>query len=112
MNLPTYLNETGTKKSDFARAIKVSPALLHQWIEGIRPVAIPQCVVIERETVGRVSRKDLRPDDWEKIWPELAVPPAPGRLESPPPHCDVSMPLAVEPSASHTRRAPSAANLK
>ena len=71
MNLPTYLNETSTKKSDFARAIKVSPALLHQWIEGIRPVAIPQCVVIERETGGKVSRKELRPDDWDKIWPDL-----------------------------------------
>ena len=72
MNLSNYLIETATKKSDFARAIKVSPALLHQWIEGIRPVAIPHCVSIERVTAGRVSRKDLRPQDWADIWPELA----------------------------------------
>jgi DNA-binding transcriptional regulator YdaS (Cro superfamily) len=31
------------------------------------------CVVIERATGGLVTRKDLRPDDWERIWPELAM---------------------------------------
>jgi DNA-binding transcriptional regulator YdaS (Cro superfamily) len=34
-------------------------------------VAPEHCVVIERETAGKVTRKDLRPDDWWAIWPEL-----------------------------------------
>jgi DNA-binding transcriptional regulator YdaS (Cro superfamily) len=29
-------------------------------------------VPIERATLGEVSRRDLRPDDWHEIWPELA----------------------------------------
>lgn len=29
------------------------------------------CVSIERETRGQVTRRDLRPDDWRDIWPEL-----------------------------------------
>lgn len=29
------------------------------------------CVAIERETAGKVTRKDLRPNDWASIWPEL-----------------------------------------
>ncbi len=29
------------------------------------------CVAIEKATGGAVSRKDLRPDDWHLIWPEL-----------------------------------------
>ena len=29
------------------------------------------CVNIERETKGNVSRKMLRPNDWQKHWPEL-----------------------------------------
>lgn len=74
MDLKNYLIKSSTKKADFARAVGVSPALLHQWIEKIRPVAIQHCSVIERETVGAVGRKDLRPDDWQKIWPELAEP--------------------------------------
>jgi DNA-binding transcriptional regulator YdaS (Cro superfamily) len=32
------------------------------------------CVVIERESGFKVRRQDLRPDDWRRIWPELAQP--------------------------------------
>lgn len=73
MNLKNYLIESGTKKAEFARAINVSPALLHQWIENIRPVAIRHCPAIEGTTGGKVTRRELRPDDWHKIWPELVV---------------------------------------
>jgi len=30
-------------------------------------------VRIEQATDANVTRKDLRPDDWREIWPELAV---------------------------------------
>lgn len=30
------------------------------------------CVSIERESGGAVSRRELRPDDWRQIWPELS----------------------------------------
>jgi DNA-binding transcriptional regulator YdaS (Cro superfamily) len=37
------------------------------------------CVRIERASSGIVSRRDLRPNDWHLIWPELVTPehPAP-----------------------------------
>lgn len=31
------------------------------------------CALIEAETAGAVTRRDLHPDDWHVIWPELAV---------------------------------------
>ena len=31
------------------------------------------CALIEKATGGAVTRKDLRPKDWQKIWPELAT---------------------------------------
>lgn len=31
------------------------------------------CADIERITGGRVSRQMLRPSDWGRIWPELAI---------------------------------------
>lgn len=31
------------------------------------------CVDIERTTAGEVTRRDLRPDDWHRIWPELVT---------------------------------------
>lgn len=30
------------------------------------------CAALERESAGAVTRRDLRPDDWQQIWPELA----------------------------------------
>ena len=73
MNLSKYFSENNVKQADFCRSIGVSPALLHQWIRNIRPVAVQHCAAIEAETKGVVTRKDMRPDDWEKIWPELAT---------------------------------------
>lgn len=98
MNLKNYLIESGTKKAEFARAINVSPALLHQWIENIRPVAIRHCPAIEGETGGKVTRQELRPDDWHKIWPELAI----AR-----PHHRATDPL---PAPSHAGRQPPTTN--
>jgi DNA-binding transcriptional regulator YdaS (Cro superfamily) len=72
MDLKKYLTETGAKKAEFARAVGVSPALLHQWIAGIRPVAVRHCHAIELQSGGCVTRKELRPSDWGTIWPELA----------------------------------------
>lgn len=83
MDLKNYLIESDTKKAEFARAINVSAALLHQWIESIRPVAIQHCPAIEKQTGGKVTRKELRPDDWHKIWPELVNAPAPRRATDP-----------------------------
>ena len=50
------------------------PQLMWQWTAGVRPVPIERCVPIERATDGAVTRRDLRPDDWQEIWPELATP--------------------------------------
>ena len=59
-------------QAKLARLIGVSPANVNQWVTGNRPVPIERCVAIERATGGLVTRKDLRPQDWESIWPELA----------------------------------------
>lgn len=72
MDLKNYFSNTETTKAAFARAIGVAPALLHQWIEKIRPVAPQHCPQIESQTGGAVTRADLRPDDWHLIWPELS----------------------------------------
>lgn len=55
-----------------ARLLGVAPAVVYQWVSGLRPVPVRYCVAIERATDGAVTRQDLRPDDWREIWPELA----------------------------------------
>ena len=72
MNLSNYIETTSAKQSEMARALNVSPALVHQWVTGLRPVAIPHCRAIEDLTAGMVTRQDLRPNDWMQIWPDLA----------------------------------------
>lgn len=64
-------------QASLARAIGVSPAVVNQWVSGVRPVPVERCVAIERATHSAVTRRDLRPDDWHLIWPELsqATPP-------------------------------------
>jgi DNA-binding transcriptional regulator YdaS (Cro superfamily) len=52
--------------SALARAIKVTPPTVHQWISGHRPIPVRRCPDIERET--GVPCEDLRPDvDWSVL---------------------------------------------
>lgn len=59
-----------------AIALGVAPVNVSQWLSAAsvkgRPVPPKQCVRIEALTGGVVSRRALRPDDWQDIWPELA----------------------------------------
>jgi len=57
--------------TNLARAIGVSVQSVCFWRDGERAIAPDKCVSIERATGGAVTRRDLRPDDWWKIWPEL-----------------------------------------
>lgn len=59
--------------ANLARKLEVSPQAIHAWKKSKRPVPVDRCAQIERITQGVVTRKELRPDDWEKIWPELAL---------------------------------------
>ena len=61
----------GSQKA-LAVILCVKPATVSQWRNGIRPIPIERCPDIERATEGAVTRRDLRPDDWQRIWPELA----------------------------------------
>jgi len=56
-----------------ARQIDVLPVLVSQWSAEVnpRPVPLDHCAAIEAATGGAVSRRDLRPESWGRIWPEL-----------------------------------------
>ncbi len=70
MKLSEYLPNHGDK-AKFARKIKVPPALISQWSGGVREVPTARCCEIEKESGGKVTRKDLRPHDFHKHWPDL-----------------------------------------
>ena len=38
---------------------------------GYKKASPALAVQLERLTEGQITRKDLRPEDWREIWPEL-----------------------------------------
>ncbi|MBN8749506.1 MAG: helix-turn-helix domain-containing protein [Variovorax sp.] len=59
--------------SKMAAALGVAAPTVRQWVTGLRPVPPRRCPAVEGLTGGLVSRRELRPDDWREIWPELAA---------------------------------------
>lgn len=80
MNLTIYLEKSG-RANTLAKAIEVSPVMISLWKTGSRPIPIERCPDIERATKGEVTRRDLRPDDWHRIWPELVDAEHPAPIE-------------------------------
>jgi len=73
MNLSKYLSIKRGRGVAIAAILNVAPQQVYQWASGSRDVPVPRCVPIEAATDGEVTRKDLRPNDWQNIWPELAA---------------------------------------
>lgn len=60
-----FATRAGTTLGYLRKAISIRSALREKI-----------CTALERESAGAVTRRDLRPDDWQLIWPELAQPEA------------------------------------
>ena len=57
-------------RAKLAKQLEVSVAAIGNW--KFRGIPIEYCASIEAATDGAVTRRELRPLDWQKIWPELA----------------------------------------
>ena len=56
-----------------ASKLGVSVPTVHEWKSGKRSVPVLRCVSIVNVSNGAVSLQELRPNDWQMIWPELAT---------------------------------------
>ena len=77
----------GSEKA-LADHLGVTKAAVWQWKQPGRRTPIEHCAAIEQICGHAVTRRELRPDDWQAIWPELAQAgglPASGFATSPPP---------------------------
>jgi len=84
MNLNAWTGEQRGRSLWLANALGVTPPVVSDWCTGKKQVPLERCVAIERATGGEVSRRDLRPDDWQDIWPELADLQSPAPAQHPP----------------------------
>jgi hypothetical protein len=85
--LPKHLSisEIRQRMNDLGADVK-DDAQIRQWAaehKPGRPVRRPDaanCRYLELATDGKVKRKDMRPDDYAGIWPELAPQPKPEKV--------------------------------
>ena len=73
MTLSEYLTAHG-RAVQLAGAVGVTPATVSNWNSGKHPVPAELGADIERATGGQVTRQELFPDTWARIWPELGAP--------------------------------------
>lgn len=71
MNLIEYCAIRGNQ-SYLAKKTGIATAFINQIARGVRSVPVQSAAAIEKATNGAVTRQEMFPDDWEKIWPELA----------------------------------------
>jgi DNA-binding transcriptional regulator YdaS (Cro superfamily) len=72
MDLRTYLNGLPPlRQHDFASRCGTSLGYLRKALSTGQFLGADICVAIERESERAVTRQELRPDDWQRFWPEL-----------------------------------------
>jgi DNA-binding transcriptional regulator YdaS (Cro superfamily) len=62
--------QAGGTQSELAAAWGVQQGTVSQYGDGARPGVIT-AARIEIATNGKVTRKQMYPDSWQKIWPDL-----------------------------------------
>ena len=60
--------------AELAKGVHASVPEVSLWVHGKRPIPVGRAAAIEQFTGGAVSRKDMFPESWRRIWPELADP--------------------------------------
>lgn len=70
--LKKYMNSLSCDEQvSFSYLCGTTVGYLRRAISGRVRLGPQYCVSIEKNSNGQVTRKDLRPDDWHLIWPEL-----------------------------------------
>ncbi len=74
--LKSWLAAERGRSSRLARHLGVPPSFVAKMSDGDKPVPVAHGAAIERFTEGAVTRQAMFPNDWQRIWPELATAPA------------------------------------
>ena len=72
MNLKEWSKQSRGRQAALASYLGIPAPNVCLWVSGQKSPSIKAAVAIEIFTGGDVTRKDLFPNDWQRIWPELA----------------------------------------
>ena len=70
--LKTWLSAERGRGVRLAAHLHVPPSFVAKMASGDKSIPLEHASAIERLTAGAITRRDIRPDDWQDIWPELA----------------------------------------
>lgn len=73
MNLKEWAQQSRGRQAALASHLGVPRPNVCSWVSGKKSPSIKTALIIERFTGGEVTRKDLFPDDYHLIWPDLAT---------------------------------------
>lgn len=71
MTLHEYLSQARGRQALLAKAICAHAPDISRWADGSRAIPFHFGAPIELATGGQVTREEMFPCDWEKLWPEL-----------------------------------------
>jgi DNA-binding transcriptional regulator YdaS (Cro superfamily) len=70
--LKDWLGQAHGRQVQLARHLGVQPPVVNAWLSKRKPLPMRHAALIEGFTAGAVTRQHLFPQDWRRIWPELA----------------------------------------
>jgi DNA-binding transcriptional regulator YdaS (Cro superfamily) len=71
MDIKTYLSQERGRQAALAKAIGAHAPDVSRWADGKRPIPMEYGAAIELATGGAVTRREMFPNDWHRLWPEL-----------------------------------------
>jgi len=73
VDLKSYIASERGRAKKLADALGISSSYLSQLASGASPISPERAVEIEAATAREVTRPEMFPDNWARIWPELAT---------------------------------------
>lgn len=70
--LNLWLKAERGRAAALARHLGVSQAFMSDMASGEKSIPTDHMAAIEAFTAGAVTRREMCPQDWARIWPELA----------------------------------------
>jgi DNA-binding transcriptional regulator YdaS (Cro superfamily) len=73
MQFKNWVESERGRSGALAVYLKVPPSFVSKMVSGEKPIPVTHMAGIEAFSNSQVTRKEMRPDDWRTIWPELAT---------------------------------------
>lgn len=71
--LKTWLVAERGRSAALAAVLNVPRSFVTKMGAGEKPIPIEHMAAIEAFTGGAITRQDMHPTGWHRIWPELAA---------------------------------------